>query len=114
MCEETMYSFSGKMISDVMKHVHKVPTEFGVHCSVVRISSNDKEFYIAAVSGPEDKRHKACTSFEELFDKLKTQARLELHDDKMMVPKVKTYAPKEAMELKSTQLGPREYYNKFV
>lgn len=112
--EETMFSFSGKMISDVMEHVKKVPNQFGVHCSVLRILANGETLYIASLSGSEGKRQKACTSFEELFDKLKKQARQELVDVIMMGSNMKTLARKEAKELKSTQLEEFEWYKNFV
>jgi len=85
MCEETMYSFSGMMITDVMEHVKRVPTQLGVHCSVVRICVNGNELYILALSGPDDMRQEACNSFEELFDNLKSRATYQNSDELILL-----------------------------
>jgi len=107
MCEETMYSFSGRMITDVMEHVKRVPTQFGVHCSVVRISFHGNELYIAALSGPDDKRQDACNSFEELFDNLKSQATsLDSNELILLDAKKRSLNQSKAFEPKTTQLVP--------
>jgi len=107
MCEETMYSFAGRMITDVMEHVKRVPTQFGIHCSVVRISFNGNELYIAALSGPDDKRQEACNSFEELFDNLKSEATNQDSDELILMDaKKRPLKQSNAFEPKTTQVGP--------
>jgi hypothetical protein len=112
MCKETMYSFSGKMITAVMEHVKAAPTRFGVHCSVVRISCHGKELYIASVSGPDDKRNKACNSFEELFDNLKHQAYQNSDEIILMEPAKKILKRNE--DFVNSQLAPVDWYKYFV
>jgi len=113
MCNETMYSFSGTMITDVMEHVKVVPTRFGVHCSVIRISCNGKELYIAAVYGPDDKRDEACSSFEELFDNLKHQAHQRLDEVVLTEPMKKTMTLTEAYD-SINQPAHVDWYKHFV
>jgi len=107
MCEETMYSFAGRMITDVMEHVKRVPSQFGVHCSVVRICLNGNELYIAALSGPDYKRQEACNSFEELFDNLKSQATYQNSDELILLDaKKRSLKESKAFEPKTTHLVP--------
>jgi len=109
MCEETMYSFSGRMITDVTEYVKRVRTQFDVHCSVVRTSLNGNELYIAALYGPDDKRQKACNSFEELFDNLKSQAIYQNSDELILLDaKKRSLKQSKAFKPKTTQ---REPYN---
>lgn len=105
MSEENMYSFSEKMMTEVMDHVKAAPTRSGMHNSVVRMSSSGKELYIATISGPEEWRNKACSSFENLLDKLKNKVRQEWDEFVLIEPKIHTV---------STELGPGEWYTKFV
>jgi len=112
LCDETMYSFSGKIITDVMEHVKTVPSRFGVHCSVLRINSGREELYIASVAGSKEKRMKACASFEELFDGLKYHASSKADEVVLVEHKAKK------QELKKTQNPKKtspiiDWYRKF-
>jgi len=113
MCKEMMYSFSGKMMTAVMEHVKAVPTRFGVHCSVVRIFCHGEELYIASVSGADDKRNKACNSFEELFDHLKHQAHQALDEVILMEPAKKILKRNEDYGT-NNQLAQVDWYKHFV
>jgi len=69
---ETTYVFSGKFAREVNRHAELVSSHLEVDCKIHKfLKGKSDEYFLVAISGPDDERSKACGTFEWLFDELK-------------------------------------------